>query len=123
MEHTLDIRAHNAIPARGGELLQWRVQAGAGVVDEDVERAESPADCLREARGSLGAGQISDEDLHLAYLAKAPRRRVELLLGARGDHEPGAGPREALGDHESDSPRSTRDEGGLSGNVEQGSRR
>ena len=106
MKDPAEIRLDHDAPVLVGHAGDQTVACHAGIVDEDVELAHPVDQCLRLFRvgdvGLDGACACFASDLFRLILARAV---------AEGDD--GSGARELERDRTPDTPRPTRDEGGL----------
>ena len=112
-KHPVDIGSKNIFPDRVREILDWQVRmSDAGVVDEDVDRAELAPYVAEEVVDGVGIADDARLSNNADFLTgQFPAQLTELVLIPGGEDQRAAFLRQSAGNCKADAARGTGNEG------------
>jgi hypothetical protein len=119
-EHAVDVGAHQLVPVGLREFVERRTALHAGVVDEDVDRADLALDALDRGGGRVGRGHVERERMHRRAFAAQPGRgllQLGVVAAVEDDRRTGTG--QPAREREADAGARAGDEGDAPAQVEE----
>ena len=115
----MDVDIEDVQPALRGDIQRWRVMAGAGVVEEDIDWAEGGLDLVEQGVSRFGLGNV---DFHRHGAMPGVLQSLDHFQAARvptgGDGDLGTGLGQRMGECLAEPAVAAGDDGNLAAQIE-----